>query len=179
MATHSSLLAWRIPWTEELGGLQSRESQRVRQKWSDLAGMQAGWQYTALYSFPSLETVVCSFSGSNHCFLTCIQVSLWTGKVVWYCSLFKNFPEFVVIHTVKGFGIVNEEVDVFLELPCFLHVCYVVLNPRMHKQGHVLLVIQLCVRFKGNIVLDIVYTEVFSFYCHFPLILNSWYTFKH
>ena len=40
--------------------------------------------------------------------------------MVWYSQLFKNFPEFVVIHTVKGFGIVNEaKVDVFLELSCF------------------------------------------------------------
>ena len=42
--------------------------------------------------------------------------------MVWYSLLFKNFPKFVVIHTVKGFGIVNEaEVDVFLELPHFLY----------------------------------------------------------
>ena len=42
--------------------------------------------------------------------------------MVWYSQLFKNFPEFVVIHTVKGFGIVNEaEVDVFLELSCFFY----------------------------------------------------------
>ena len=40
--------------------------------------------------------------------------------MVWYCHLFKNFPEFVVIHTVKGVGIVNKaEIDVFLELSCF------------------------------------------------------------
>ena len=40
--------------------------------------------------------------------------------MVWYSHLFKNFPQFVVIHTVKGFGIVNKaEIDVFLELPCF------------------------------------------------------------
>ena len=40
--------------------------------------------------------------------------------MVWYSHLFKNFPEFVVIHTVKGFGVVNKaEVDVFLELSCF------------------------------------------------------------
>ena len=40
--------------------------------------------------------------------------------MVWYSLLFKNFPHFVVIHTVKGFGIVNEvEIDVFLELSCF------------------------------------------------------------
>ena len=50
------------------------------------------------------------------CFLTCIQISQEVGKVVWYPHLLKNFPQFVVIHTVKGFGVVNEaEVDVFLE----------------------------------------------------------------
>ena len=60
-------------------------------------------------------------SGSNYCFLTCIQVSQETGKVVWYFHLFKDFSPFIVIHTVKGFGIVNNgivnkaEVDIFLE----------------------------------------------------------------
>ena len=39
----------------------------------------------------------------------------------WYSHLFKNFTQFVVIHTVKGFGIVNKEVDVFLELSCFFY----------------------------------------------------------
>ena len=59
-------------------------------------------------------------SSSNCCFLTCIQVSQEAGQVVWYSHLLKNFPQFIVIHTVKGFGIVNKaEVDVFLELPCF------------------------------------------------------------
>ena len=59
-------------------------------------------------------------SGSNGCFLTCIQISQEAGKVVWYSHLFKNVPQFVVIHTVKGFDIVNKaEVDVFLELSCF------------------------------------------------------------
>ena len=42
--------------------------------------------------------------------------------MVWYSHLFKKFPEFAVIHTVKGFGVVNKaEVDVFLELPCFFN----------------------------------------------------------
>ena len=55
-------------------------------------------------------------SGSNCCFLTCILISQEAGQVVWYSRLFKNFPQFVVIHTVKGFGIVNKvEVDVSLE----------------------------------------------------------------
>jgi len=59
-------------------------------------------------------------SSSNCCFLTCTQISQKAGQVVWYSYLFKNFLQFVVIHTVKGFGIVNKaEVDVFLELSCF------------------------------------------------------------
>ena len=59
-------------------------------------------------------------SSSNCCFLTCIQISQEAGQVIWYSHLFKNFPQFVVIHTVKGFGIVNRaEVDVFLELSFF------------------------------------------------------------
>ena len=59
-------------------------------------------------------------SSSNCCFLTYIQISQETGQVVWYSYLFKNFPQFVVIHTDKGFGIVSKtEVDVFLELSCF------------------------------------------------------------
>ena len=53
-------------------------------------------------------------------FLTCIPISQEAGKVVWYSRLFQNFPQFVVFHTVKGFGIVNKaEVDVFLERSCF------------------------------------------------------------
>ena len=56
-------------------------------------------------------------SSSNCCFLICIQISQEADKVVWYSHLLKNFPEFVVIYTVKGFGVVNKaEVDVFLEL---------------------------------------------------------------
>ena len=58
-------------------------------------------------------------SGSNCCFLSCIQVSQGAGKVVWYSHLLKNAPQFVVIYTVKGFGIVNKaEIDVSLELAC-------------------------------------------------------------
>ena len=59
-------------------------------------------------------------SSSNCCFLTCIQISQEAGQVVWYSHLLKNFPQFVVICTIKGFGIVNKaEIDVFLELSCF------------------------------------------------------------
>ena len=67
-----------------------------------------------------LELLCCSMSSSNCCFLTCIQVSEEAGQVVWCSHILKNFPHFVVIHTVKGFGIVNKaEIDVFLELSCF------------------------------------------------------------
>ena len=71
-------------------------------------------------SFSYLEPVLCSMSSSNCCFLTCIQVSQEAGQVVWYSHLFQNFPQFIVIHTVKGLGIVNKaEIDVFLEVSCF------------------------------------------------------------
>ena len=59
-------------------------------------------------------------ASSNWCFLTCIQISQEEGKLVWSSQILKNFPQFTMIHIVKGFGIVNkEEVDVFLELACF------------------------------------------------------------
>ena len=75
-----------------------------------------------IYSFPNLEPVHCSMSVSNYCFLTCIQISQEAGQVVWYSHLLKNFLQLVVIHTVKGFGIVNKsEIDAFLELSCFFH----------------------------------------------------------
>ena len=67
-------------------------------------------------------TVCCSMSSSNYCFLTCIQISQETGQVVCFSHLLKNFWQFVVIHTVKGFGIVNKaKVDAFLELSCFIN----------------------------------------------------------
>ena len=67
-------------------------------------------------------TNLLSMSSSNCCFLTCIYVSQEAGQVVWYSHLFQNFPQFILIHTVKGFGIVNKaEIDVFLELSSFFH----------------------------------------------------------
>ena len=75
-----------------------------------------------MYSVCYLEPVCCSMSSSNCCFLTCIQISQEAGQVVWYSHLFQSFPQFIVIHTVKSFGIVNKaEVAVFLELSCFFH----------------------------------------------------------
>ena len=75
-----------------------------------------------MYSSPNFESLCCSMSGSRCCFLTCIQVSQEAGQVVWYSHLLKNFPQFIVIHIVKGIGIVNKaEINVFLELSCFFH----------------------------------------------------------
>ena len=71
-----------------------------------------------MYSFLYLEPLCCSLSSSSCFFLTCIQVSQEAGQVVWYSHLFQNFPQFIVIHTVKVFGIVNKA-DVFLKLSCF------------------------------------------------------------
>ena len=83
-----------------------------------------------MFSFPNLEPVSCSIPGSNCCFLTYIQISQEAGQVVWYSLLFKSFPQFVVIHTVKGFSVVNEaEVDVFLEFSCFFYDPMDDLNP--------------------------------------------------
>ena len=75
-----------------------------------------------IYSFDVLLFVfaisLLFHSSSNCCFLTCIQISQEAGQVVWYSHLFQNLPQFVVIQTVKGFGIVNKaEVDVFSGIP--------------------------------------------------------------
>ena len=76
--------------------------------------------YSLVHSFPNLQPVCCYRSSSNCCFLTCIQISQEVDKVVWYSHLSKHFPQFVVIQTIKDFGIVNKaEMDVFVELSCF------------------------------------------------------------
>ena len=65
-----------------------------------------------------------------------MQISQEAGQVVWYSILFQNFPQFVVIHTVKGFGIVNKtEINVFLEFSCFL-ANYHKLNDLKHFNLH-------------------------------------------
>ena len=68
--------------------------------------------------------------GSNCYFLTRVQFSQVTSKMVWYLHLFDNFPQFVVISTVKTFPVVNEtEVDVFLAF-------WVVMLPKTHLTSH-------------------------------------------
>ena len=75
-----------------------------------------------MYSFANLELVHCSMSSSTYCFLTCIQILLEAGRAVCYSRLFKNFPKFVMIHTVKSFSVVNKaKIDSFLEFHCFFY----------------------------------------------------------
>ena len=75
-----------------------------------------------MYSFSYLEPVCCSMSSTNCCFLTSKQISQEAGQMVWNSHLFQNFPQFVVIHTVKGFGIVSKaDTGIFLELSCFFN----------------------------------------------------------
>ena len=70
-----------------------------------------------MYSFSC-----CSMSSSNCCFLTCLQIFQEAGQVVWYSHPFTNFPQFIVIHTVRVFGIVNKtEVNVFLDSLAFFN----------------------------------------------------------
>ena len=84
-----------------------------------------------------------SISSSNSCSLICIKISQEAGQVVWYSHLLKNCPQFDVIHTVKGFGVVNKaEVDIFLELSCFFDdpVDFGILTSGSWKfLGHILL----------------------------------------
>ena len=91
-----------------------------------------------MYSFSYLEPVCCSMSSSNCCFLICIQISQEAGQVVWYSHLFQNFPQFLVIHTVKGFGLVNKaEIEVFLKLSCCFddHCIYYCGQESLQKKG--------------------------------------------
>ena len=80
-----------------------------------------GYSISSKGFLPTVVDIMVIWVKFSHCFLTSIQVSQEAGRVAWYSHLFKNFPQFVVIHTVKSFSVFNEaEVDVFLELSCFL-----------------------------------------------------------
>ena len=76
--------------------------------------------YTLDVLLSQFGTNLFSISGSNCCFSICIQISQEAGQVVWYSHILKNFPQFVVMYTVKGFGVINEA-EVFLEFPCFFY----------------------------------------------------------
>ena len=87
-------------------------------------------------TFSYLETCY-SMSSSNCCFLTCIQISQKAGQVYWYSHLFQNFPQFIVIHRVKGFGIINKaEIDVVpLLLWCWRRLLRVPWTARRSNQS--------------------------------------------
>ena len=82
-------------------------------------------------SFSYLGPVYCSKSSSNCCFLTWVQVSQEAGQVVWYSHLLKNFPQFFVTHTVKGFGIVNKA-----GLNIWMFSVHVLLEPGLENFEH-------------------------------------------
>ena len=102
MATHSSTLAWKIPWRKEPGRLQSMGLQRVGHDWATSHSTyklnKQGNNIQPWCTPSNFEPVHYSMSGSNCCFLFCIQFSQETGKVIWYSHLFKNFPPFAVIN---------------------------------------------------------------------------------
>ena len=112
------ILEW-VAFPFSRGSTQPRDGTQV----SHIAGrFFTNWTTnTALTnSFPSLEPICCFMSGSNCCLLTSIQIFQEAGKVVWYSHLLKNFPQFVVIYTIKDFGVINKaEVDVFLDSLAF------------------------------------------------------------
>ena len=68
-------------------------------------------------------------SSSNCCFLTCIYVSQEAGQMVWCSHLFQNFPQFIVIYTVKGFGIVNKEESRDISLATKVHLVKAMVFP--------------------------------------------------
>ena len=110
---HSGLISFRINWLGLLAVqgtpkslLQHHSSKASILQHSAFFIVQLSHLYmTMTYSFSCLEPVCCSMSSSNCCFLTCIQISQEAGQVVWYSNLFQNFPQFIVIDTVKGFAL--------------------------------------------------------------------------
>ena len=75
-----------------------------------------------MYYIPNFKPVHCSMSGSNCCFLTCIQVLQEASKVLWYSHLLKNFPQFAVIHSVKSFmQSMKQKQTFFLKFSCFFN----------------------------------------------------------
>ena len=93
-----------ISLSSEYSGLIS-----FRMAWFDLLAVQGTLKSPPTPQFKSINSSVLSFLysstlTSNCWFFTCIQISQEAGQVVWYSHLFQNSPQFVVIHTVKGFG---------------------------------------------------------------------------
>ena len=98
-----------------------------------------------MFSFPYLESAYCPMSGSNCCFLTCIQISQKAGKMVWKSHLFKNFPQFVVIHISCFFDDPTDVGNLISGSSVFskhlnLHICkfmlYLLLKPGLENFEH-------------------------------------------
>ena len=107
LSQHQSLFKW-VSSSHEVAKVIEFQLQHQSYQWTPRTDLLM-YQHTALmYSFPSFEPVCCSMSCSNCCFFSCIQISQEASKTVQYFHLFQNFPQFVVIHTVKGFSGVNE-----------------------------------------------------------------------
>ena len=110
-----------------------------------------------------MEPVCCSMSSSNCCFLICIQISQEAGQLVWYSHLFRNFPQFVVIHTVKGCGAVNKaEADVLL-VPTHTQRLHVSRHISMHLYLHVHTPYPTC---PAHGVCECMYTRVTCLHVH-------------
>ena len=128
MATHSSILAWRIPWMEEPGGLQSMVSQRVRHDWATSLTHSAIISRVTMHSLDvllsRLEPVYCSMSGSL--LLLDLHTDFSGGRSGGLVLPSLEFST-VCCDPHKGFGIVNKAaVDIFLKLLLFLwsHGCW-------------------------------------------------------
>ena len=75
---------------------------------------------------------------SHCCFLTCIHISQEADKVIWYYLLFQNFPQFVVIHTAKGFGIADAKIQGFgIVDVLFIYYCFTEGKSRFLGQDHI------------------------------------------
>jgi len=98
------------------------KSQTRLSDWTELNSAYTINEQDEIHIFVIVLSQFGTMSCSNCCFLTHLQVSQETSKVVWYSCFLKNFPEFIVIHTLKSFRVVsNVEVDVFLEFSCFFY----------------------------------------------------------
>ena len=136
-ATHSSILAWGIPWTEEPGRLQFMRFPRLRHDW--VTNTHTHTTYKLNKQGDNIQPWCTPFPFQNQSAISCtvLTVASWPAcrflrrqvKVVWYPHLFKNSPQSVVFYTVKGFIVVSEtEIDVVvvvvfppMELSCFFY----------------------------------------------------------
>ena len=104
--------------------------------------------------------------------LTSTQISQEAGKVVWYSHLLKNFPQFVVIYTVKGFGIVNKaESDIFLELCCFFYDLTVVGNIISGSSAFSKTSLNIW-KFSVHILLTVLLSLIWTLFLSFALVWN-------